>query len=401
MAMTVCGYGRVADGFANGGVSIATLNDGSVFTMPPSTEGGLYRACWCAAESICDLPYEFVVDLGQLQVGGPDSSAMYECFEWVTCSIDYLYGTWLADGDRLLVVPSGVNCATMKLPLPRVSGVPQGGISTAAATGGRTLSWGSDEMRAAPGFYGLCWCGTESEGDGSCGPESLFGIPAGVLKVSDYVKYAYITRPKDPSPRKMDRWFAYALAIPLPILLALAVAFGWRRLSARMSTSDPEAPQLFSSRKAWVANAQEKARHAHSIEQVLQTRLRVAAEQEARAKTGTTNELDRYAEDAHFEELALSLQRPASDNWQSTEHFGPRALEDATAWAEPLPNGMWGNEDRVTPLAFMDLKARPGRQSTGSPEGRVGFNRSRFPQPPDLSHQQFSRGMQALEDLDP
>ena len=73
-----------------------SYRDGTLFSR--------FRLCWCAAETLCVDGRDFDHDLGLLTVGGPDSSAVYLCYEWEPCRIDGLLGTDLNDGDMLLAI---------------------------------------------------------------------------------------------------------------------------------------------------------------------------------------------------------------------------------------------------------------------------------------------------------
>lgn len=81
-------------------------------------------------------------------------------------------------------------------------------------------------------------------------------------------------RPDEPEVRSNDDWFSYLLAAPLPILFCLVIAAGWKRLSSRQASFEPEAPPLYKKKIPFSEIAQRKTRQMHEIKQVLDTRLR-------------------------------------------------------------------------------------------------------------------------------
>lgn len=282
MILTVCGYGAAPSGWTGGAFSTQTLDGGAIYTLPPATVSGNWRACWCPGESICASSVDFFLDLGTVWVTGPDPAALYECHEWVPCSIENFVGMWLEDGNRIRVVPFGLDCTTGVHTAP-IPGLPQDGVANPAIDGGRTYSFGDDVVLAAVDRYYLCWC----EGDpnitfnasnpnmtGFCGDSGTFLVQAGILTILSYRDYQFQTRPEDPEPRDNDFLWVYVLAIPLPCLFCAAIVVGWQKLSGRQG-KDVEAPPLFKPRKAWAALAQEKAKNDFSVKQVMETRIKV------------------------------------------------------------------------------------------------------------------------------
>merc|ERR1712096_390966 len=100
--MGACGHGSPPQGFENGGVSLSTTSNGAEFHMPPSVKAGFYRVCWCPEEVLCIVSADYVIDIGALDVGGPDASMSYNCYEWQTCTFEFT-GTALSNGDRIRV----------------------------------------------------------------------------------------------------------------------------------------------------------------------------------------------------------------------------------------------------------------------------------------------------------
>lgn len=90
-----------------------------------------------------------------------------------------------------MVVPDGTNCLAEPVPQP---GFPLDGMSQPATSGGRRFSWGSGRVRAAPGFYALCWCGNATVGDCENGP---FTVPGGVIRVGSSKEFMFINEPAE------------------------------------------------------------------------------------------------------------------------------------------------------------------------------------------------------------
>lgn len=165
--MVACGTGESPSSFANGGNDLATYNLGTLnepqltFELPPSTEGGRFRACYCPADSICVRGEDYFVDLGQVEVGGPDPNLLYTCYEWRPCTLS-LGGSVLRDGDRVVAVRGGRGGCEARH--AAVEGWPLDGVSLPAGGGeGRTITWGEEAVLenfviAEPGLYELCWC---------------------------------------------------------------------------------------------------------------------------------------------------------------------------------------------------------------------------------------------------
>eukprot|EP00929_Paragymnodinium_shiwhaense_P079414 TRINITY_DN41336_c0_g4_i1.p1 TRINITY_DN41336_c0_g4~~TRINITY_DN41336_c0_g4_i1.p1 ORF type:complete len:2108 (+),score=495.04 TRINITY_DN41336_c0_g4_i1:189-6512(+) len=308
--MTVCGTEKAPDGFDNEGDSLATYNLGDkndpnlIFEMPGMEYAGRFRVCYCPAETLCVRPQDYFVDLGQLEIGGPDPSQSYLCYEWRPCSITVV-GTAFEEGDRLLALPDGHDCVR-DARKPGVRGFPDdaiSGIATDVTSGKATFSWGEDNVVATPGMYTLCYCNSRhaervrppttsttlppdpdsnetnsTEEYVGCYPLDPFRIHAGSMRIAPYKEYMYLIRPADPPKRDNDQQLALLLALPLPLLFCMAICLGVKKLSARTSRIEAEAPPMFRIKKAWNALAQERSLTMDSIKQVLETRLAVAAQ---------------------------------------------------------------------------------------------------------------------------
>eukprot|EP00927_Polykrikos_kofoidii_P028060 TRINITY_DN2455_c0_g1_i1.p1 TRINITY_DN2455_c0_g1~~TRINITY_DN2455_c0_g1_i1.p1 ORF type:complete len:2063 (+),score=218.42 TRINITY_DN2455_c0_g1_i1:52-6189(+) len=316
--MTVCGSASSVRGFENEGRSTASYNLGTArkpmlkFTLPPTSNPGRFRLCYCPAEAMCVRTQDYFVDLGLVEVGGPDAGLIYLCYEWRPCTIR-IDGTSLRNGDRMVVAPPGTECtnvsseATGQLPLG-VGKWARRGISFHATDNGQEYTWGPSNVLAKPGVYTLCWCSsglrrrerqlatthTSSNGDNNnnnndsngslnatdaqaefgCDADGPFDVLAGNIRLAPYREFQFLTREPEPEPRDNDAYLAYLLAAPLPFLFCIAICLGWRKLSGR-TQNEPEAPPLFKAKKPWAAAEQEKTQHMHAVRTVMETRIRV------------------------------------------------------------------------------------------------------------------------------
>jgi len=313
-ALAVCGYGEFSSKFTRNGVSTATFGVGHGFTMPPATEHGVFRICWCAGETLCYSATDFDTDVGALEVGGPDASAVYVCYEWQPCSIT-VKGSLLHVGDMIRVVPSGADCATTALSTSGpelIDGFPHYGVAY-ASTDGYEYSFGEELVRTDPGLYDLCYCSYEYSPD-TCQSASDFYTPGGTIRIATSAEYQYATRVEDPSERSFDPLYGIILAIVLPCIFALAAVVGWgrNRVFRRLvpgggktrvrkleispphqkgppgkdgnqaaiegggdddEDAEPEAPPLFKPREGFAALAQKANKETHEVKQILEIRL--------------------------------------------------------------------------------------------------------------------------------
>jgi len=287
MVMAACGAGTAPAVFANDGMSSFTSEDGSRFVLPPSTTGGRWRICWCPGEFICIQGIDFVVDLGVLEIGGPDPNFVYDCYEWQPCTIPQLTAMDMHDGDRFVVVYKGTDCGAGNF--RTVEGFPGGGVSLPAEGGGYTVSWGSGLVRAPPDVYKLCWCNSvwmqSGNWSGNCSTAGPFSTEGGGLRVRTSAEYQFATRPAEPEKRgSEDSFYAYFLAIPLPLVFCLAVVAGWRRMVARTAGENAAPPSFLKQRGNYASEEQQKTMHMHLIKQVLDTRLKIKALRNAKAE---------------------------------------------------------------------------------------------------------------------
>jgi len=280
--LPTCGAGEFTTKFTKAGISVRTYGLGQTYTLPPSLMHGTFRVCWCAGENVCSKGTDFDTDLGGLEVGGPDPSAIYVCFEWQPCSLT-VSGSLLRDKDMLRLVPAGSDCASTAASEDGpglISGFPSNGVALPSTGGGYSYSFGDDLVRATPGIYDLCYCSFEYA-PGRCQNQTDFITPGGSLRIGNSMEYQYVTGPEGPKTRSNDNLYAMLLAILLPILFILAGVLGWgrNRIFAKLLGKsaevppEPEAPPMFKPRVGFSAAAQKKSKQMHEVRQVLEIRL--------------------------------------------------------------------------------------------------------------------------------
>jgi len=127
------------------------------------------------------------------------------------------------------------------------------GLSLPATDGGRRYSWGPGLVRAAVGYYALCWCSNTATADDnssnqtvtSCTEEGPFRVPGGVIRVGSSKEFQFISNSQEIPPRAADPQLSWLLAIPLPALFFGAICLGISRVRGRRGgCEDPEAPPL-------------------------------------------------------------------------------------------------------------------------------------------------------------
>ena len=104
------------------------------------------------------------------------------------------------------MVPDGTNCLDLPPGLFQ-EGFPLQGLSLPATDGGRRYSWGSGLVRAAVGYYALCWCsntgGVADDNSSnqttvtSCTEEGPFRVPAGVIRVGSSKEFQFISNSQE------------------------------------------------------------------------------------------------------------------------------------------------------------------------------------------------------------
>ena len=285
MLLVKCGDAVTdAENFREGSVSLATFDDGGSFTLPPGQRAGLYQVCWCAAEQICLNGRDYTTTLGRLEIGGPDDSVTYRCFEWEPCVIEDLEGRSLSDGDRLLVVPDGTDCFTASAEI-RQANFPNNAASLPATQGGRRFSWGSGLVRTDPGVYALCWCHAPYAFNATCSEDGPFNVPGGVLRIGNSKEFQYVTRPEDNPPRDGDQGVSYLLAIPLPLLFFAAICLGVKRLVGRHMREEDEAPNPWAQKLEDMSTLQQqRSKLGGEVMEVSQTRAQIQRLSDHRTK---------------------------------------------------------------------------------------------------------------------
>ena len=291
MVLTKCGEAVTdPETFPNGAGSLATFDDGGSFTIPAGERAGTFQICWCAAEQLCLNSVDYSVTLGRLNIGGPDDSVTYRCFEWEPCSIEDLEGYSLADGDRLIVVPDGTDCFTSGgSPRPQ-TGFPNGAVSLPATSSGKRFSWGPGLVRTVPGIYAMCWCHAPYN-NGTCTEEGPFTIPGGVLRVGDSKEFQYVTRPEDNPPRQGDDAIALLLAIPLPLLFFGAICFGIKKLIGRKLIHQDETHNPWAERRG-LDHMQKRSKMRGDVQEVAETRASISRLADSKARTKDTKPKD-------------------------------------------------------------------------------------------------------------
>uniref|UniRef100_A0A7S4SY96 Uncharacterized protein n=1 Tax=Alexandrium monilatum TaxID=311494 RepID=A0A7S4SY96_9DINO len=347
--LTVCGSGKTPDGFEDNGKAVA-YDQGTRLVIPLTRKVGRYSLCWCPAgdpagnvRMLCSRPEDYQISLGMIEVGGPEQSSLYICYEWQPCAITFRTGTALSNGDRVLVAPPGTDCVTQGAepvgpvvtsygsgpPLGHPAGrrrrfphatpeyfpFPQGGVSSPATGGGYNYSWGPDLVRVPVGIYTLCWC-YSARTAGGCTTSGPFLVSAGSLRIAPYVEFKYKTRPPDPPARALDSWYAVGLALPLPFIVFLVMTSGIGRMSGFQEKNDHKV-LLLGQRKSLALIAQAKAKHKHQVKEVMGTRIR--ADSQGLRALGLSGDSQQELPD--FRATELMPDRPA---------MGPRRASVAT-----------------------------------------------------------------------
>lgn len=329
MVMTVCGDGLGSEAFENRGISKETAPDGTWFKMPRAIFTGRFRVCWCAGETLCAGGTDFDHDLGELTVGGPDSSAVYTCYEWEPCTLSGLLGTALNDGDRLFAISASINCSMPQILDQKLAGWPQDGLSGPSTNRGTVFTWGPNQVRMPPGIYTLCWCGVSFAPGGICNATAPFDVPAGQIKIGTSKEFLFVTRKKDPTPRSSEFLYGLLLLAPLSLAACTLAFFGWKRVTTKNNKLEPVAPDPFPKKKAWASAEQDRSRLQNSVKQV---------EAQRRLVLGT---MDSCAEDGRM----LQLEMPDFSGQMNTgigdllKVLSDNAFEDMRHAIEDNPNG--------------------------------------------------------------
>jgi hypothetical protein len=135
-----------------------------------TSQGGLYRMCWCAHTSGCSTAEKFRTDLGRLTIVGPSPMNHRTCISGQICALGGLTGQHLSDSDRVLLLAT---CGIKSL-VPRLSNIRA--TLSVSSSGSYVLS--SVEPTAAGGRYRLCWCAGIAS---SCDIADEFNVDAGTF----------------------------------------------------------------------------------------------------------------------------------------------------------------------------------------------------------------------------
>ncbi|CAE8585944.1 unnamed protein product, partial [Polarella glacialis] len=147
----------------NGGSSYQWGGDDKIVV---SASGGLYRLCWAANGFPQELPEHFGVDLGFLQLLGPDTfSYSRTCISGQLCHWGGITGYGLDNGDRIMVLDQCGRFKGKNLGYGHdediIQRFPWSGKSFPASSKGSVFSWGevadAAYVTSAGGSYRLCW----------------------------------------------------------------------------------------------------------------------------------------------------------------------------------------------------------------------------------------------------
>ena len=155
-------------------VSSGSETDPTLWTERLSSPGGVYRLCWC--ERTCNLPENFRVDFGSMQILGPSPLEQHRtCISGQSCILEDIsffgFDWWTT---QVLVLET---CSLPTL----VIGWPADGLRPVLTSGtGTGVTLGSFESKpfsAAGGQYQMCWCFL------SCEKPQDFHVSFGTLTV--------------------------------------------------------------------------------------------------------------------------------------------------------------------------------------------------------------------------
>ena len=175
--------GAAADGGAGHSSQVA-IGGASVSwgSTAPSSQGGVYRLCWCAAGFTCDVPESFRTDLGQLHLVGPAPLTQGRtCVSGQTCRLDGALGESLSTDDRVVVLDTcgALGAAPARFPAEGFD-TGKGSIPSGTVLGASWYSWGTTEVTAQGGEYRLCWCAAST---GPCNTVAEFRTDFGELRL--------------------------------------------------------------------------------------------------------------------------------------------------------------------------------------------------------------------------
>ena len=173
---TCASHGLVPKGLTEA-VSAQTslvFSSGVIFTWPllPTSPGGTYRMCWCAAAFSCSSMEDFKVDAGELMLVGPSPLKQDRtCVSGRTCVVDDIYlfpdsNASLNESDSMFLVLD--TCGSFSL---------AGGLMTKGTLDATGLVLASHKVSAAGGSYRLCWCGSQ------CSKSTDFRVDVGEMTI--------------------------------------------------------------------------------------------------------------------------------------------------------------------------------------------------------------------------
>ena len=120
-----------------------------------SASGGLYRICWCAGVASCQDTASFDVDVGQIQVIGPQPFDQDRtCVAGQSCLLDALTGVAMSAADRYYILDT---CGSSSPP-PRFAGAGVDDVNSSLGSSESIVSWGQAPVTAPGGSYRICWC---------------------------------------------------------------------------------------------------------------------------------------------------------------------------------------------------------------------------------------------------
>ena len=171
MVLNTCSDAAIVPDWPNSGRSFAVVGqEFSWGSVSVSAAGGVYRLCWCVADTgpaqqhmPCDGGGDFKVDVGSMTLIGPGPTAAGQlaagfdpvqrrtCVSGLSCVIHGITGTHLTGQDMYAVLDTCGHHST-------VSRFGNGGFSSSVARSGATIYFGQVATTSSGGQYQLCWC---------------------------------------------------------------------------------------------------------------------------------------------------------------------------------------------------------------------------------------------------
>eukprot|EP00438_Fugacium_kawagutii_P024897 Skav220464 [mRNA] locus=scaffold3371:108233:113720:- [translate_table: standard] len=191
--LDTCGIPASVPGFSSAGRASLSA-DGTVVSLGEAAvtaAGGEYRLCWCKQmtrdslrvgssqnyNSSCESHTHFLSDVGTLLLIGVDLEQPRTCVSGSTCMIDGITGTYLQDGDALLILDT---CGLGRAP-PNIYHVTGGKpVRSSANISGHVWYLDVTETPILGGDYRLCWCSSLGS---DCSLSTEFQVDFGQLYV--------------------------------------------------------------------------------------------------------------------------------------------------------------------------------------------------------------------------